>query len=71
METQGAFIVFVTFTPNLWDVSLRPYGFTGYGWRLSLLWLIWLFAWFDICLYRYLNLAGTNIDGATFRPSEV
>ena len=68
METQGAFIVFVTFTPNLWDVSLRPYG---YGWRISLLWLIWLFAWFDICLYRYLNLAGTNIDGTTFRPSEV
>ena len=68
MEAQGAFIVFITFIPNLWDVSLRPYG---YGWRISLLWLIWLFAWFDICLYRYLNLAGTNIDGATFRPSEV
>ena len=58
MEAQGAFIVFVTFTPNVWDVSLRPYGFTGYGWRISLLWLIWLIAWFNICLYRYLNLAG-------------
>ena len=57
METQEAFILFVTLNPNLWDASSRPYGFSGYGWRLSLLLpsRIWLIAWFDIYLYRCLQ----------------